>query len=128
MYAKFNALANNHQLNISGSDSLDNIIIGIDKNACKVLFLKELETGDEHLLVDLKTIALCKKINQSRKAGTGKDSSQVVDQLGLELVPKESFIPPILLEFYNSKNSFLYSTHLELQTKWCALISECIRA
>ncbi len=124
---KFNNLKTQLQLNITESDCWDNIMVGIDKNARKALFLRELEGGDEQKFVDLATIAQCKRISQSHTS-SGKGSSQVVDQLGLEFVSKESFLAPVQLEFYNAKNSYLYSIHLELQGKWHNLISESLKA
>ncbi|MBI1226123.1 MAG: hypothetical protein GC192_12885 [Bacteroidetes bacterium] len=122
---KVNQLKNQYRLNISERDTWDDIMICLDKNAQKILWVKESEEG---LVVDLDEIAQCKKFNVSRMVKAGKESSQVLDRLGLELIGKDSQATPVTLEFYNSGNSYLFNFQLELQSKWQKLISESLRA
>lgn len=123
---RVNHVKEQHQLNFSQSDSWDNIVLGLDQAAGKLLYFKDINGTDYHVLVDLGTIAHCKKVNVSRSVKVGKDSSTVVDQLGLELMPKGANEKPVMLEFYNSDNSFLFNFQLEIQGKWHTTIEETI--
>lgn len=125
---KANKLRVENYMNFTKSDSWDNLVLGLDDSAKKLLWFKESANGDQHQLVDLRTIAQCKKINVSRSSQSGNGSSQVVDELGLELLPKESKYAPVLLEFYNSNSSFLLSTQLELQNKWHLALTESLKS
>lgn len=122
---KVNQLKQQYQLNISETDTWDDIMICLDRNARKVLWVKE--SGGE-LVVDLDKISQCKKFSISRMVKAGKESSQVLDRLGLELIGKDSQAAPVVLEFYNSDSSYLFNFQLELQTKWQKLIGENLRA
>lgn len=124
---RVNQIKAQYQLNFSQSDSWDNIVLGFDQAAGKLLWFKDLNGTDQHFLIDLGAMAQCKKVNLSRSVKVGKDSSTVVDQLGLELMPKGANEKPVMLEFYNSDNSFLFNFQLELQGKWHATIEEVIK-
>lgn len=127
LMAKANKLRVENYMNFTESDSWDNLVLGLDDSAKKLLWLKEADNGDQHELVDLRTIAQCKKVNVGRSAQLNNGTSQVVDELGLELLPKESKFAPVLLEFYNSNSSYLLSTQMELQNKWHLRITESLR-
>jgi len=128
LLAKANKLRLENAMNFTESDTWDNAVIGLDKATKKLLWFKEMADGDLGRAVNLHDFSQCRKINVSRSAQVGKDSTQVVDQLGLELIPKEGKAAPLLLEFYNSKDSYLLSTQLELQSKWHQQIAESLRA
>lgn len=128
LLAMANKLRLENVMNFTESDSWDNIVIGLDKATKKLLWFREMPDGGHGKVMNLRDFSQCKKINMSRSAQVGKDSSQVVDQLGLELIAKESKAPSWLLEFYNSNNNYLLSTQLELQSKWHELITETMRA
>lgn len=125
---KVNNLKAQYQLNISESDSWDNIMLGIDKETRKILWVKEATDGsDKNRVVDLDKIGQCKKVNIGRMVKAGKESSQVLDRLGLELFDKANLDNPIVLEFYNSENNYLFNFQLELHSKWQKLIAENLR-
>lgn len=124
---KVDHLKAQYQLNISESDTWDNIMLGLDKGARKILWVKEVDGSDENRVVDLEKIGQCKKVNIIRMVKAGKESSQVVDRLGLELLEKDHPDMPVVLDFYNSDNSYLFNFQLELQTKWQKLIADCLR-
>lgn len=122
---KVSQFVNQYQLNISEQDIWDDSMICLDKNARKILWVKESEEGQ---VIDLDKIAQCKKFSVSRMVKAGKESSQVIDRLGLELIGKDNQAAPVVLEFYNSDNNYLFNFQLELQTKWQKLIAESLRA
>lgn len=124
---RVNQIKSQYQLNFSQSESWDNIVLGLDQAAGKLLWFKDLNGTDQHILIDLDAIDQCKKVNVSRNVKVGKDSSLVVDQLGLELIPAAGNGVPTVLEFYNSNNSFLFNFQLELQGKWHTAIEEAIK-
>ncbi len=121
MLRKFKELENQYRVSIPNPDTWDNIAIGLNPTHKEILWLRVLENNDQHLFISLDNIAQCKKVNTSRSAG-------VADVVGLELVSKNPAVQPLLLEFYNAKNSYVYTTHLELQGKWHKLISENLTA
>lgn len=120
---RVNTLKTQYQLVFSDSDAWDNIVLGMDKAAGKLLWFMAGKTPDEHILVDLREIEKCKPINVVRSVVYNKESSQVIDQIGLELLPKDGKMLPIYLEFYNVGNPFIFNTQLQLQAKWNRLIS-----
>jgi hypothetical protein len=128
LLAKANKLRAENAMNFTESDTWDNAVIGLDKATKKLLWFKEKPEGGHGMVLKLKDFSQCKKVNVSRSAQVGNDSSQVVDQLGLELIAKEGKAAPLLLEFYNSKDSYLLSTQLELQSKWQQQIAESLGA
>ncbi|MCF8247423.1 MAG: hypothetical protein K9J37_20450 [Saprospiraceae bacterium] len=125
---KVNSLKAQYHINISDSDSWDNVMLGIDKAARKILWIREVDGNDESLVVDLGKIEQCKKVNVSRNVNVGKVSSQVLDHLGLELFAKDRAEKPVLLDFYNSNNSYIFNFQLELQDKWQKLIGESLKS
>lgn len=98
-------------------------MLGMDKAAEKLLWFMAGKTPDEHILIDLREIEKCKPVNVVRSVVYNKENSQVIDQIGLELLPKDGKSLPIYLEFYNVGNPFIFNTQLQLQAKWNQLIS-----
>jgi len=121
MLRKFRELESQYKVTITQTDIWDNIAIGLNPTDREILWLRALENNDQHLFISLDNIAQCKKVNTTRGAG-------VADVVGLELVSKNPTVQPVLLEFYNAKNSYVYTAHLELQGKWHKLITENLRA
>ena len=120
---KANKLRVENFMNYTDSDNWDNIVLGLDESTKKLLWFREGTDGDEHLLIDLQKMGKCKLVNVSRNFTQDKTSSTVIDQLGLELLPKDSNESPVFLEFYNATNVFVFNIHLQLQAKWHKLIT-----
>lgn len=124
---KVNQVAQSYQLNITDSDEWDDLVLSLDKNVGKVLVFKQGKEGDSHQLIDLDKVSMCKKVNVSRNVKINKDNNLVIDKLGLELLQNGSKEDPIMLDFYNSENSFLLNIQPELVAKWHQLISERLK-
>jgi hypothetical protein len=108
------------------SDGWNDMVFGIDRGSRKILVYKNNKGTEEQWLFDLQEIENCKKVNVSRSVKLNSGVSNVVDSLGLELVRKGGQ-PPVLIEFYNSKNSFILSNELQLIEKWSKTINELIK-
>ncbi len=120
---RYQALCTSLGLNINGSDTWNDLVLGMDKNARKLLFYKDGEAAGQHTLVDLNHVVNVKKINITRGGNTQSGAVNIIDILGLELALKDGQ-GPVTLEFYNSKYPFNLSNELELVGKWTKAISE----
>jgi len=126
LLTKFKALSGELGLEITEFDAWNDMVLGIDKGARKVLFFKNREGGEEHTVVELEKVIGCKKINVSRNVKSKSELVNVIDVLGLELSFQHGQ-PPLLLEFYNSKNSFILHEELLLAEKWLKTINGLLK-
>lgn len=121
--ALISQLQGRYQLKFTEYSQWDDLWLGLDAAAGKLVWQKGDLNGGEHQVVDLRAVGLCKKRVDVHSVRYKNESSQVTDRLSLELLPKDANASPILLEFYHANNSFIFSRQLELLDKWHQLIS-----
>jgi hypothetical protein len=126
--AKFSQLMEQYQLNASEMEQWDNVAVGIDEGAKKLLWVRKTALGtEEHHLIDFSTIGQCKKVKLDRTVQMGKENTQILEQLRLDLFPKDNQVAPVLLEFYHSSQIFQLNVQLELLDKWHKRISAVLK-
>jgi len=120
-------LAERSNCKISEHDQWNNTLIGIDKDAHKLFFIRETAGNAISNVIDLSGIQKCRVINSSRMV-TNKDSSHnVIDKLELVLASPDTKNADTVLEFYNTNRDNLFlNGELQLAEKWSTMVNENI--
>jgi len=120
-------LAEKSNSKISDNDVWNNTLIGIDKNAHKLFFIRK--TGDNSISneIDLIGIQKCRVINSSRVVTNNETNHTVIDKLELALTSPDAKIADTMLEFYNTNRDNLFlNGEQQLTEKWAAIVNENI--
>lgn len=120
-------LAGKSNCKISEHDLWNNTLIGIDKDARKLFFIRK--TGDNAIsnIIDLPGIQKCRVINSSRVVTNNETNHTVIDKLELALTFPDAKIADTMLEFYNTNRDNLFlNGELQLTEKWAAIVNENI--
>jgi hypothetical protein len=120
---RYQAICSNLGLHIVQPDKWNDLVVGLDQNARKLLYYKDSLTGGQYILLDLNQVLSARKINIGRNGNTNSGAVNVIDMLGIEVALKNGQ-SPVTLEFYHSKQSFNLSNELELVDKWTKAILE----
>lgn len=125
---KFEALrsfAQNAGHQITESESIENIYFGIDKQA-KMCFYINFSRKNE-IMVDLKSIKLCKVNEVSRSEQTNKGRTKTIDSVELLFYPKDSKESTANMEFFNAENgSFQLGEELLFVRRWEGIMNRII--
>jgi len=112
---------------ISDNDLWNNTLIGIDKNANKLFFIRKSEDNPISNEIDLSGIQKCRVINSSRIITNKESNRTVIDKLELALTSSDPKITDTILEFYNTNRDNLFlNGELQLTEKWVAIVNENI--
>lgn len=108
------------QLTISQYDQWNHrFAIGIDTSRKKVAYLKQQETGDKKVLIDLEQVEKCTLSSLFHDA----NNNRIFEHIAVELTLKGAKSPALMLEFYSSKESFTLDMELMLAQKWVEIIN-----
>lgn len=120
-------LAEKSNCKISEYHLWNNTLIGIDKAAHKLFFIRKNADNAIGNVIDLQGIQKCRVINSSRLV-TNKDSNHnVIDKLELALTSPDAKIADTILEFYNTNRDNLFlNGELPLAEKWAATVNKNI--
>lgn len=98
----FNEFVSKHHLLLSKKQTLNKSMIGIDRNAFKLIFMDGNKFPPEKLVVDLKEISDC-RILKIRNKSTG-----YISKIFLKCSFRNNDKPDVLLPFYNEKTDKLF--------------------
>ncbi|MGM5471235.1 hypothetical protein ACS386_13225 [Flavobacteriaceae bacterium LMO-SS05] len=118
-------LANQHQSEITQSESCGYYAIGIDESKKAVSFVSKIEDVVKQQFVDLTTIKKCELSNIRR---TTANNDKIIDRLNLILSPVDTNKSDMVLEFYNAEVSFQLSGELQSIEKWHILINNLLNS
>jgi len=117
-------LAEKSNCKISEYDLWNNTLIGIDKNAHKLFFIRKTEDNSIINEIDLSGIQKCRVINTSRIVTNNETNHTVIDKLELVLTFADPKISDTILEFYNTNRDNLFlNGELPLTEKWAAIVN-----
>jgi len=120
-------LAEKSNCKISDNDLWNNTLIGIDKNAHKLFFIRKTEDNSISNEIDLTGIQKCRVNNSSRVVANKESNHTVIDKLELALTSSDPKIADIILEFYNTNRDNLFlNGEQQLTEKWAAIVNENI--
>jgi hypothetical protein len=122
---KLKNFAEKQGFQISESENINDIVLGIDKVNNKVLFVKE--SKNIEITIDLQTIKKCDINEISRNVETHSGKQKVVDKIELLFYPIDNKNSNISLEFYNEANGDLQlSGEHQFLEKWIKIIDNQI--
>ena len=120
-------LAEKSKCKISEHDLWNNTLIGIDKEAHKLFFIRKTADNAISNEIDLIGIQKCRVINSSRVVTNNETNHTVIDKLELALTSPDAKIADTILEFYNTNRDNLFlNGELQLTEKWVAIVNENI--
>jgi len=117
-------MAEKSNCKISDNDLWNNTLIGIDKNAHKLFFIRKTEDNSISNEIDLSGIQKCRVINSSRIVTNGGNNHNVTDKIELALTSPDTKIADTILEFYNTNRDNLFlNGELPLAEKWATIVN-----
>jgi len=117
-------MAEKSNCKISDNDLWNNTLIGIDKNAHKLFFLRKTEDNSISNEIDLSGIQKCRVINSSRIVTNKESNHTVIDRLELALTSADPKIADTILQFYNTNRDNLFlNGEIQLAEKWAAIVN-----
>jgi len=120
-------LAEKSNCKISEYDLWNNTLIGIDKNAHKLFFIRKTDDNSISNEIDLSGIQKCRFNNSSRVVTNKESNHTVIDKLELALTSPDPKIADTVLEFYNTNRDNLFlNGEQQLTEKWAAIVNENI--
>jgi len=119
---QFVATGLKYGIEITELDSWQNSIIGIDSLKKKILFLRTVNDYEDETLVDLNQVKKCELIKVERNL---EDGNSTVARINL-VFHLGNNKPDYSLEFYNSENTMMIVSELQMAEKWCNIAIELI--
>jgi len=117
-------LAEKSNCKISESDLWNNTLIGIDKEAHQLFYIRETADKKDHKEISLLEIQKCRVINSSRMVTNGGSNHNVIDKLELVLSSRDPKQADTTLEFYNTNRDNLFlNGELPLAEKWAGIVN-----
>jgi len=117
-------LAEKNNCKISENDLWNNTLIGIDKDAHKLFFIRETSGNAINHAIDLAGIQKCRVINSCRVVTNNGSNHTVTDKIELALTSPDAKIGDTVLEFYNTNRDNLFlNGELPLAEKWAAIVN-----
>lgn len=118
--AKNNCRISEHQL-------WNNTLIGADREARQLFFIRKTKETELARQVKLSEIQKCRVVNSSRSVST-KDANYIVtERIDLVFTPRAGNEPEMGFEIYNSKfDSLTLQGELQLAEKWAAIANSMI--
>lgn len=117
-------MAEKSNCKVSDNDFWNNTLIGIDRNAHKLFFIRKTEADSISNEIDLLGIQKCRVINSSRVVINNDSNHAVIDKLELALTSANPKIADTILEFYNTNRDNLFlNGELQLTEKWAAIVN-----
>jgi len=120
-------LADKGNCKISESDLWNNTLIGIDKAAHQLFFIRANADNKATKEISLLEIQKCRVNNSSRMVTNGGSTHNVMDKIELVLSSRDPKQPETILEFYNTNRDNLFlNGELPLSEKWAGIVNENI--
>ncbi|MGB5556067.1 MAG: hypothetical protein WBM83_15535 [Flavobacteriaceae bacterium] len=109
-----------HNLKISQQEIWADHYLGIDTDQKKLLYLQVNESDKKELLIDLKTVKDCNKIEKIQAIKTKDKIENRLERLDLEVIFKNG--TKTLLNFYDSEKMYSEDYEVNRLEKWKQLI------
>lgn len=119
-----NAKENNCKLDMH--EIVGDLAIGVDKTRGWLFFYSESGDGKEEYSIDLSGIKICTVLKTCRSYSDKGKSQNVIEKLGLNLIPVAGESPSFCLEFYNMDSNGQLSGELQSVGKWAETINGCL--
>ena len=120
-------LAGESKCQISEHDQWRNSLIGIDKQANRLFYIRTTDEIVNRKSVSLGEIQKCRVINTNRLVTNNGSNYTVTDRIELTLTCRDSKTADHLLEFYNTKqDNLILNGELQLAEKWAKIVNETI--
>jgi hypothetical protein len=118
------SLAEKNNSKISEHDIWNNTLIGIDKDAHKLFYVRNMGGNGISEAIDLSEIQKGRVVNSNRIVTSKESSNNVTDKIALVLTLNDSKKPDIELEFYNTNRDNLFlNGELQLTEKWAEIVN-----
>jgi len=127
LVSKLKNFADKHATTISNSGVHNNNVIGIDGTGEKLFFVNHVK--NIYVMVDLRTIKVCKITEGARMVNTNYGNQKVIDNVDLTLIPIDPKSNLIHFEYFNVNNGDIQlSGELQFLDKWVQIINSQIRS
>ncbi len=121
---KLNDFAKKNNCLISESDHWNSTLIGIDKTAGKLFYIKSRPNVTVEKVISLDDIQKCRIVNTSRTVKTQDQSNTVIDKLELAFTHHDKNKADATIEFYNNTyDGLTLNNELMSLEKWHGLIN-----
>jgi hypothetical protein len=118
--AKSNCRISEHQL-------WNDILIGEDRDARQMFFIRKTEDIEFSRQVKLSEMQKCRVVNTSRSVSSKEGNYFVAERIELTFTPRAGNEPDTVFEIYNSKfDSLTLQGELQLAEKWAAIANSMI--
>jgi len=112
---------------ISEYDLWNNTLIGIDKQAHKLFFIRKYSDHTIKNEIDLVGIQKGRVINSNRIVENGGSNHTIIDKLELTFASSDFKVADTILEFYNTnRDNLVMNGELPKTEKWAAIVNENI--
>lgn len=115
-------LATANQANVTRQELSGNTLLGLDKNANMLLFVKKGRIGLTSRAVDLSEIRECKLVKVNKTVPNQGGNYTMLEKLSLQFVTIDPKSADIHLMFYDEAEDQSLSNELEFMEKWVVII------
>lgn len=98
--------------------------IGLDQKNKQLLFLNTLENEVLVQKIDLKQVSFCKPIRKFREIKKGKEKSQIISKVTLELDQFDEHKKPFIIELFDEEKSDYLINEWELAQTWSKKVND----
>jgi hypothetical protein len=120
----FANLADKENLHISEKEMWkDNYLIGLDNKSNKILYINRIKHALTHHVIDLAQVENCRIGSANRNVKTVDGIKNITDRLDLIFTFRNSQVPEVKLEFYDSEVYMTIDGEHPLIEKWHRIIN-----
>ncbi len=116
-----------HNSNISRSEILGDMAIGLDEQSNRLFFYKKSGDAAVKQHVELAAIKNCEVIKTSRPFSDNDGMHKVIEKLDLSFSPAAGNQPAIVLEFYDANKTIQLTGELQLVERWAKWVDERLK-
>lgn len=122
--AYFDQVAKKNNLNLSQFDVWrDHYGIGIDAGAKKIMYLKQMNSQDNIVILDIPEIKKCRISKEDEQIQTPDGDRRITSRVALQIEFLTLKKTGISLEFYKGKNGDTVRDEVSLAEKWSKVIN-----
>lgn len=114
-----------HNCKLTKLEMYNNFALGVDTDAQKLFFYKATTDVVFAKVVDLKSVAVCKIIKETKRVKNKSKHYDVIDKLQLSLI-NHNRDDVTYLEFYNNDDEVTLSDELSVAQKWQDYLNELL--
>jgi len=117
-------IADENNCKLSKVELMSSSAIGIDETTDDLFFIQTYNGIETAKHIKLSKFRSCKINNYSRSMKDTEGNHTAIDRLDIELTPLEKGTSSIILEFFNSEGSTLFSNELAIVEEWEQIINK----